>query len=259
MRRKASGPRALSLFWVACLLAPPVTSVWLDRVQPVAPAPDATAPNAVELTARLRMAEEDLRALDVTLAREEFEPVLTRVLAPDPATHRHALWVGIRGTKPVPTDITALTADHQLLGRVVDVVSPPLGCRVAQIQSLRDRAFRVRFVAGETSGLAAGTGALTEDGHPLLEILFLNDPRKLEDGERVYTDASDGVFAPGIPIGTIERDIHSSIEERRNRLPVIRTELVVDRRGRFVLYHGRVVLLRDSMRLSAARVTRKPS
>ena len=192
----------------------------------------------------------------MTLVSEEYEPVLARVLAVDPSTNRHSLLVGIRSRKPVPTDITAITSGHRLLGRVLDVVDPPfdsVGFAVAQVQTLRDKAFRVRFVAGETRGLAAGTGELTEDRHPLLEILFLDDPRKLKDGEVVRTDASGGVFAPGIPIGSVV------LEERRNRLPVIRSEIVVDGRGQIILHQGQIVLLRDSVRLSAARVREKKS
>ena len=201
---------------------------------------------------RLRAAERDLRALDVTLVSEEYEPVLARVLALDPVTNRHALLVGIRSRKPVPTDITAITADHRLLGRVLDVVDPLLasvGFAVAQIQTLRDKAFRVRFVAGEMRGLAAGTGETTKDGHPLLEILFLDGHRQLEDGEVVRTDGTGGVFAPGIPIGAV------LIEKRRNRLPVIRAEIMIGPQGQIILRHGQVILLRDLMRLSAAQVT----
>ncbi len=161
MRRKSSGPRVLHCFWVACLFAPPTVRLWLDVSQ--APGQGDPAPSTAELSAvtvatgelvtRLRAAERDLRALDVTLESEEYEPVLARVLALDSVTNRHALLVGIRSRKSVPTDITAITADHRLLGRVLDVVDTPLdsvGFAVAQIQTLRDKAFRVRFVAGET-------------------------------------------------------------------------------------------------------------
>ena len=274
MRRKPSGPRVLYFFWVACLFAPPTVRLWLDVSR--APGPGDPAPSMAErpevtvmsgaasgdLVTRLRAAERDLRALDVTLVSEEYEPVLARVLALDPSTNRHALLVGIRSRKPVPSDITAITADHRLLGRVLDVVDPPLdfvGFAVAQIQTLRDKAFRVRFVAGETRGLAAGTGETTEDGHPLLEILFLDDHRQLEDGEVVRTDATGGVFAPGIPIGSVLLEAGTLIEKRRNRLPVIRSEITVSPRGQIIVRQGRVILLRDSMRLSAAQVTRTKS
>ena len=82
----------------------------------------------------------------------------------------------------------------------------------------------------------------------MLKIVFLDDPRKLEAGEVVRTDGSGGVFAPGIPIGSV------LLGKRRNRLPVIRTEVVVSRRGQIILRQGQVILLRDSMRLSAAQV-----
>ena len=262
MRRKSSGPRVLRFLWVACLLAPPTVRLWLDASQEPglegglgASTVELSAVASEEVIARLREAERDLRALDVTLLSEEYEPVLARVLVLDPATTRHALLVGIRSRKPVPSDITAMTTDHRLLGRVLDVVDPPLdvgGFAVAQVQTLLDKAFRVRFVAGEAHGLAAGTGDTTEDGHPLLEILFLDDPRKLEDGEVVRTDATGGVFAPGIPIGSVLLRAGALIEKRRNRLPLIRSEIVVGRQGQ-------VILLRDSMRLSAAQVTRRRS
>ena len=257
MRRKSSGPRVLYFFWVACLFAPPTVRLWLD----VSKAPgqgdpalstaelSAVTVTSEELVTRLRAAERDLKALDVTLVSEEYEPVLARVLGRDPSTNRHALLVGIRSRKPVPNDITAITADHQLLGRVLDVVDPRLdsvGFAVAQIQTLRDKAFRVRFVAGETRGLAAGTGETTQDGHPLLKVLFLDDHRKLEDGEVVRTDATGGVFAPGIPIGSVLLEA--------NRPPVIRSEIMVSQLDQIILRQGQVILLRDSMRLSAARV-----
>jgi hypothetical protein len=238
-----------------CLCAPPAVRLWLDfSAAPgrgAEPHPEPADARTAEAIARLRHVERDLKALDVTLPSDEYEPVPARVLARDPAPHRHGLLAGVRSGKPVPPDSTAITVDQRLLGRVIDVVGPPPasgGFAVAQVETILDRGFRVRFVAGETRGLAAGTGVTTPDGRAVLEIILFDGPRELEDGEVLLTDGSLGVFAPGIPIGSVSLESGAWIGERRSRLPVIRSEVIVERQRE-------LILLRDSMRLSAARVT----
>lgn len=257
MRRKSSGLRVLHLFWVACLFVPPAVRLWLDLSrapfrggEPLSGETSASLSTAdLSLEAargRLIQAESDLRALDVTLPGEEYKAVLARVLPMgDPSAGRSTLFVGVRSRSPVPIDITAVTVDHRLLGRVVDVLNPPLGSEgfaVARVQTLLDPSFRVRFVAGETRGLAGGSGETTDDArYVVLEIIWLEDPRELEEGETLYTDSAGGVFAPGIPIGSVTRDSRVVVAKRRNRLPLIRSEIVIPRQTQ-------VVLLRDAMR-----------
>lgn len=261
MRRKASGLRLLHLFWALCLCAPPTVRLWLDFSSEASRPQLTSGRSTVRLAAlesRLREAEDDLRALDITLRRDEYEPVLARVFSRDPASTRSALLVGIRSEKPVPADITALTEDHHLLGRVLDVVAPAIGVggfAVAQVQTLLDTDFRVRVLVGETPGLAAGTGVATEDGHPLLKILVLDGPRELREGDVVRTEGASGVFAPGIPVGSIS--LEDRVFDRRDghRYPLIRSEVVIEHNGRIV--PRQIVLLRDAMHLSAARVRRK--
>lgn len=256
MRRKPSGLRVLHVFWAVCLCAPPAVRLWLDfSAAPGSGAGPHLHPlpadsTAAEGLARLRQAESDLSALDVTLVKDEYEPVLARVLARDPAVNRHGLLVGIRSRKPVPPDSTAITVDHQLLGRVLDVVDPTPdsgGFAVAQVQTLLDRGFRVGFVAGQTRGLAAGTGETTADGRPLLEIVLFDGPRELDDGEVLLTDGSLGVFAPGIPIGSVVLERGARTGESHSRLPVVCSKIIIE-------HQRQLILLRDSMRLSAARV-----
>lgn len=268
MRRKSSGLRVLHLVWVACLLVPPAVRLSLDHVREagggreVVPWTSNPALSHEEATARLGQAERDLRALDVTPAHEDYEPVLARVLpVRDPSASRSALYVGIRSLKPIPDDITALTVDHRLLGRVMDVISPLAdsgGFAVAQVMTILDPSFRVPFVAGETRGLAGGLGATTEEGHALLEVIFLDGPGSLEEGQPVLTDSARGVidagiaFAPGLPIGFVIPDTEGLQAKRRSRLPLIRSEVVVERQLQ-------AVLLRDSMRLSRALIQERKS
>ncbi len=266
MRRRRSGLRVIHLFWVVCLCAPPAVRLGLDHSrQPGQSATERLVAQptlepgfaVAEAAHRLRQAERDLEALGVTLVSEEYERVLARVLSThDPAADRGAMYVGVRSRKPIPADITAITTDYLLAGRVVDVVEPPFGAEerfaIARIQTVLDRYFRVRFVtgdpAGDVRGLAGGTGTLTEDGHPLLEIIFLDGSRAPEEGEAILTAPMDQVYAPGIRIGTVTLDAGSPNLKRRNRLPLIRSEVAL-------LRQDQVILLADLMKLSAARAS----
>ena len=271
MRRHRTGLRVVHLLWVVCLFVPPAIRLALDfwRVrlrldtdavsQEHSPEPRLVG---AEAAFRLRQAEQDLKTLGATLVSEEFDRVLARLLPlRDPSTSRNSRFVGIRGATPVPADTPPITPDYHLFGRVVEVLTPPSGSgpsgsgpsgsgyyfAVAQIQTVLDPSFRVRFVAGDATGLAGGTGATTDDGHPLLEIIFLEGSRNLTEGEVIVTDGAGGVYAPGIHIGSVTPGTGHALAKRRSRLPLIRTEVVLDR-------HDQVILLADLMRLSAAKL-----
>jgi hypothetical protein len=122
----------------------------------------------------------------------------------DPSPARRALWIpaGGGGELPAPRFRTDCAVVHgkALVGRLVEL---PLGLGLARVQTLLDPLFRVRFRAGEVSGLLWGSGECDGDGWPLLEVRHLTAPEDLEPGARLFTSGGDGIYPAGLYLGEV--------------------------------------------------------
>ena len=136
-----------------------------------------------------------------------FRPVqaeLVRVADPSPKRSAFLVWTDrdSLGAATIRTPVVN-TKLQTLVGRL-ERIWPDL--RLARVQTVQDRFFRVRFRYGkdlEGWGFLGGTGLADGDGRPLLEIRHLGIEVALQEGDPVVTDGNDGVFPAGIPIGTL--------------------------------------------------------
>jgi len=196
---------------------------WLRPADP-APSVDAeTLPLEVrdhlfQLENELRRAQDDLAALAAAPLPSRYRISLADVIpVSDPSSTRSAVWVLLRDPAAVSVDCAVLWR-NRLLGRVVGVFPAP---PVAKIQLLSDAGFRVRFeyvtetagsdVEAAPAGILRGTGVLRgtgrrdADGWPLLSIHHVAEPGDLIPGGAVFTAGEDGIYPPGLLIGTLAR------------------------------------------------------
>lgn len=181
----------------------------------------------------------------------------------DPSPERHVLWVSMPGFEAGLRDLeeesrglsaglrrpgaaedrraveppdryspdshAGVVSGKRLVGRLVP---SPFGFSIARVQLLLDPLFRVRFRAGNSTGMLWGTGLRDEDGQALLEVHHVIHTREIprpqgdagpseegdagpsEEGDagpelalaagvEVVTAGNDGVFPPGILIGAM--------------------------------------------------------
>jgi hypothetical protein len=150
---------------------------------------------------------------------EAYAPRRARVLpVGDASPYRRSLWImatgsGARGAGSGVHDITtrrlasdmAVVSERTLIGRTVGTLG---GGRFAQVQSVLDPTFRVRFRYGSSWGFLRGTNELDpETGRPILDVTLFADPQAVfRPGDHVVTDGGDGVFPAGIVIGRLFED-----------------------------------------------------
>lgn len=203
-RRPGAGSWLAQLAWALLLCLPPgvrlVLGLW-----------PRTVPGDPETLEALRNERDALARELSAIASEAFQPTLNdpegtwrRVPADliplgDPSPIRSALWVKCRGGRPAPPDSVAF-AGSALLGRVVRSWSH---LALAQVQTLLDPGFRVRFSGTKSAGMLRGTGK-DVDGYPILEVLYLDGDCQFAPGEALYTEGRDGVYPPGLLIGRVE-------------------------------------------------------
>ena len=243
MRRETTG--GLLPVLAALLLAVPPTLRWCE-IQFGARPRDQMAPSETvvsrsngtpagrealnyDLQQLLRVAEADLNALGVVLDRSLYSRVLARRLPfHDPSPARSALYLALRTLAPIPGDCAVVSAEHLMVGRVVDVTTIPGKLAVAHVQTILDPGFRVRFVADGARGLLGGTGESTPSGQALLEILFSDQRLSLEADIQVVTDGADGVYPSGLVIGKIDLKSRLLAPQRSSGLPLVRAEVILD-------------------------------
>lgn len=237
-RRRTAPPWVGRVALAALLCAPPAWRV-AERLLALK---SAEAPETIEA---LRNERDALKRELSAIASEAFLPTLNdpegswRTMRADvlplsdPSPARSSLWVKCRGGRPAPRD-SAVFSGTALLGRVVRAHGI---LALAQVQTLLDPAFRVRFSAAKGSGMLRGTGREAEDGFPLLEVLHLDAGSELAPGETVFTEGHDGVYPPGLVVGRVEPEPPSARGEARalvragaRAADAFRVEIAIDAR-----------------------------
>jgi cell shape-determining protein MreC len=111
------------------------------------------------------------------------------------------MWVALPfEVDPLLLRSSAVVADGRLLGRVVDA---PGVVRVAQVETVADPLFRVRFRSATTQGIAAGSGQKDAEGQALLEVEHLETSEELPLGAALFTAGGDGIYPPGVLVGEV--------------------------------------------------------
>jgi len=162
------------------------------------------------LTAELRRARLDLESVSQAsgvlvdqpdvLGEARFRLIATEIVSfRDPGSDRHTLWGAFHGAEPPHRDGAALLGDT-LVGRAMPALP---GVSILRVQTLLDPLFRVRFRAGDSSGVLWGTGRHDENGRPILEVHHPVRCETLEESTPVVTAGGDGIFPAGVFVGEV--------------------------------------------------------
>jgi rod shape-determining protein MreC len=182
---------------------------------------------AEELEARIQLLQEDLAALregsDLlsTVAGFEGDAVVGRCVFRDPVRGR--LEILVAGPHTIPRDTPVLGAGG-LVGRVVESRGHHSWIELLTHPAA---ATAVQTPDGSLQGLATGTGR-----PDLLQVHYIPRAADLVQGVTLVTSGADGVYPPGVPVGTV-----SSIRESEGAFLEVRATTGVE------LGRLRVVLL----------------
>lgn len=154
-----------------------------------------------ELEARRRSFEDlegenvQLRDLLATRDRGRYEVVTARVIALGPSNFEHTITLDVGSDDGVALDMPIINGDG-LVGRIIQVTP---------------RASRVMLAIDPTFSAAASVAANDEQGHidgrggDLMRFHPWDPEIAISVGDEIVTSSySNGVFPPGIPIGTVE-------------------------------------------------------
>lgn len=166
----------------------------------------------------LRRAETENRRLrellDLRAALDETG-IGARVVGRDLA-HRYETVILDRGsTDGVATDAPVLAPDGALVGRIVQVAP---WTSVVQLVTDPLSGVGARLARSRATGLAAGN-----DG-PMLELRYVDTDVGVTESERIVTSGEDGIYPPGIEIGTVESFTVGSPVPGMPRIPLAREE-----------------------------------
>jgi hypothetical protein len=214
------------------LLLPPAAHFFWDfeksrtrRAEGVAASGPQEPPPAVQTASLRQLLWEKERELKLLRGWSQSQPRYVGLRAEvvhlaDLSPRRSGFWIWAEGFQGATTR-SAVVYRETLVGRVERIWADR---GVAQVQTLRDQYFRVRFRYGEAKGFLFGTGRVDGSGRPLLEIRHLGVETGFREGERVFTDGDDGWFPAGLPIGTLVRSSPEGAEGRgfevRGEFPV---------------------------------------
>lgn len=157
----------------------------------------------LELEAQLQEQQAVARrthALEALLGLQKSLPLTTlaaRVIAGSPSPGSLTVTIDRGAADGVEPDM-AVIAEHGVVGRVIDRPAP----HAAQVQLLIGRDAAAGAVLERT-----GTGGLVEGGvaSNLLHMVFVQNIKDVQVGERVLTSGQDRIYPEGFLIGTVER------------------------------------------------------
>lgn len=149
----------------------------------------------------LRRAAEQLRSREETrdyLALTRFQMRLASVVNLDPLTYKSSLVIDQGGRAGVKKDMAVLDRFGNLVGRVVEPVTPT----EAAVQLITDESSGVGVVVAGDKGL----GVLSGDGTGACRLKYiLGTTEGIAPGDEVSTSGYDGIYPPGLRVGRVTR------------------------------------------------------
>lgn len=151
--------------------------------------------NRTESIAEIERENAELRELLGMQQRHDFDVVVARTVAFGPSNFEWTITIDAGADQGVERDMVVVNGDG-LVGRVIQVT--PSASRVLL-------AIDPNFSAAVRVTRTGAVGTLDGRGGGLMRLETLNPEADLVRGDEVVTAAySNGVFPPGIPIGTID-------------------------------------------------------
>ena len=137
-----------------------------------------------------------------------YEPILSKVLVDKDSPFLKSVIINKGSNKNIKKGMPVLDKTN-LVGRVIDVNF--FSSRVLLLSDLNSR-IPVIIEPNGYQGILVGTGKEFGD------LKFLQTKYDLNSGDQVFTSGSDGIFYPGIPIGTI--DLNTDDELQTDKIKV---------------------------------------
>ena len=137
-----------------------------------------------------------------------YEPILSKVLVDKDSPFLKSVIINKGSNKNIKKGMPVLDKTN-LVGRVIDVNF--FSSRVLLLSDLNSR-IPVIIEPNGYQGILVGTGKEFGD------LKFLQTKYDLSSGDQVFTSGSDGIFYPGIPIGTI--DLNTDDELQTDKIKV---------------------------------------
>jgi rod shape-determining protein MreC len=149
------------------------------------------------------------RSLEDLLVLKHQEPAPTmaaRVIAGSPSPDSLTVTIDRGKDDGVAADMAVMAA-RGVVGRVIN----PVAAHAATVQLLigHSAAAAVTFERSQSGGMVVG-GALD----PPLRAKFVPTLASVQAGERVTTSGQDGIYPPGLLVGTVERVSRAAAEDR---------------------------------------------
>ena len=137
-----------------------------------------------------------------------YEPIISKVLVDKDSPFLKSIIINRGSNKNIKKGMPVLDRTN-LVGRVIDVNF--FSSRVLLLSDLNSR-IPVIIEPNGYQGILVGTGKEFGD------LKFLQTKYDLNSGDQVFTSGSDGIFYPGIPIGTI--DLNTDDELKTDKIKV---------------------------------------
>jgi len=134
-----------------------------------------------------------------------YEPIISKVLVDKDSPFLKSIIINRGSNKNIKKGMPVLDRTY-LVGRVIDVNF--FSSRVLLISDLNSR-IPVIIEPNGHQGILVGTGKEFGD------LKFLQTKYDLNFGDKVFTSGSDGIFYPGIPIGTIDADVDDKLSSEK--------------------------------------------
>ena len=155
--------------------------------------------NNISKTDFLELENSQLRKLIEEQVLSSFNLVSARVMLDKQSPYLNSFVINVGGNKNIKNGMAVLDGEN-FIGRIVDVNF--FSSRVLLISDLNSKIPVISEPSG-SHAILSGHGA----NEPTLE--YLSENHGIQDGDKIYTSGKEGIFSPGISIGTaeIEKDM----------------------------------------------------
>lgn len=137
-------------------------------------------------------------------AFEQYKPLMVRILS-SPYDGLHHFFLIAAGDKKGLVKDQAVVVPEGVLGRLEKI-----GHYVSRVLLLNDSNSRIPVMtfSSEQKAILAG------DGSFLPTLVYVEDSRKIQKGERVVTSGLGGIFPAGLPVGVVEDITNGKVRVR---------------------------------------------
>jgi len=150
--------------------------------------------NNVSKTDFLELENNQLRKLVSEQIDSESNLTSARVMFDKQSPYLNSFVINIGSNKEIKNGMAVLNGKN-FIGRIVDVNF--FSSRVLLITDLNSK-IPVIIEPSANHAILSGRG----DNKPSLD--YLNKNHAIKDGDKVYTSGKEGIFKPGVPIGTVK-------------------------------------------------------